>query len=159
MKHQVTDVCASPYSLKEQRLLDRASKLLEREFKRGDTLTDPQQAGLYFRTKLSGYPYEVFACVFLDVQHRMIAFEELFRGSVDGAEVHPREIIRRCLVHNAAAVVFGHNHPSGMAEASAADRAITRRLTEALALIEVHVLDHFIVGNGLALSFAARGWL
>jgi DNA repair protein RadC len=101
----------------------------------------------------------VFAVLFLDTRHRTIAFEELFRGGIDGAEVHPREVVRRCLAHNAAAVILGHNHPSGVSEASAADRAITRRLSEALALVDVRVLDHFIVGDGPALSFAARGWL
>jgi len=101
----------------------------------------------------------VFACLYLDTRHRRIAFEELFRGGIDGAEVHPREVVRHCLRHNAAAVIFGHNHPSGVAEPSAADRAITRRLCDALALIEVRVLDHLVIGDGPAQSFAARGWL
>ena len=139
--------------------LELAARHLAAELGRGDALSDPQRAGHYFHSRLRDHPHEVFACLFLDTRHRVIAFEELFRGSIDGAEVHPREVVRRCLAHNAAAVILGHNHPSGVAEASAADRAITRRLGEALALIEVRVLDHFIVGDGPALSFAARGWL
>lgn len=139
--------------------LELAGRHLAAELERGDALSDPSRAGHYFRTRLRDQPHEVFACLFLDTRHRAIAFEELFRGGIDGAEVHPREVVRRCLAHNAAAVMLGHNHPSGVAEASQADRAITRRLIEALALIEVRVLDHFIVGDGPALSFAARGWL
>jgi DNA repair protein RadC len=139
--------------------LELATRHLAAELERGDALSDPTRAGHYFRSRLRDQPHEVFACLFLDTRHRAIAFEELFRGGIDGAEVHPREVVRRCLAHNAAAVMLGHNHPSGVAEASQADRAITRRLSDALALIDVRVLDHFIVGDGPALSFAARGWL
>jgi DNA repair protein RadC len=139
--------------------LELASRHLAADLERGDALSDPQRAGHYFRHRLRDLPHEVFACLFLDARHRAIAFEELFRGTLDGAEVHPREVVRRCLTHNAAAVILGHNHPSGVADASAADRHITLRLRDALALIEVRVLDHFIVGDGPALSFAARGWL
>jgi DNA repair protein RadC len=139
--------------------LELASRHLAADLDRGEALSDPARAGHYFRSRLRDHPHEVFACLFLDTRHRSIAFEELFRGGIDGAEVHPREVVRRCLAHNAAAVIFGHNHPSGVSEASAADRAITRRLVEALGLIDVRVLDHFIVGDGPALSFAARGWL
>jgi DNA repair protein RadC len=139
--------------------LELATRHLAGALERGDALSDPARAGHYFSSRLRAHPHEVFACLFLDTRHRAIAFEELFRGGIDGAEVHPREVVRRCLAHNAAAVIFGHNHPSGVAEASAADRAITRRLSEALGLIDVRVLDHFIVGDGPALSFAARGWL
>lgn len=139
--------------------LELATRHLAGELERGEALSDPARAGRYFSSRLRAHPHEVFACLFLDTRHRAIAFEELFRGGIDGAEVHPREVVRRCLAHNAAAVILGHNHPSGVAEASSADRAITRRLADALALIEVRVLDHFIVGDGPALSFAARGWL
>jgi DNA repair protein RadC len=139
--------------------LELATRHLAADLDRGEALSDPQRAGHYFSARLRGHPHEVFACLFLDTRHRVIAFEELFRGSIDGAEVHPREVVRRCLGHNAAAVIIGHNHPSGVCEASSADRAITRRLGEALALIEVRILDHFIVCDGPALSFAARGWL
>jgi DNA repair protein RadC len=139
--------------------LELASRHLAAGLERGEALSDPGRAGHYFSARLRGHPHEVFAVLFLDTRHRTIAFEELFRGGIDGAEVHPREVARRCLAHNAAAVILGHNHPSGVSEASAADRAITRRLSEALALVDVRVLDHFIVGDGPALSFAARGWL
>lgn len=126
---------------------------------RGEALTDPQAAGRYFSQRLRGLPHEVFAALFMDTRHRAIAFEELFRGTVDGAEVHPREVVRRALAHNAAAVIVGHNHPSGNGEPSAADRAITLRLKQSLALVEIRLLDHFIVGDGPPVSLAARGWV
>jgi DNA repair protein RadC len=95
----------------------------------------------------------------LDIRHRVIAFEELFRGTIDGASVHPREVVRAALKHNAAALIFAHNHPSGVAEPSDADRRLTRRLSDALALVDIRVLDHFVVGDGEVASFAERGWL
>jgi DNA repair protein RadC len=137
--------------------LELGHRHLDEALARGALVSDPASAGALFRSRLRDRPHEVFACVFLDTRHRMIAFEELFTGGIDGAEVHPREVVRRCLSHNAAAVVFGHNHPSGVAEPSAADRAITQRLREALALIDVRVLDHFVVGDGPPVSLAARG--
>ena len=103
--------------------------------------------------------HEVFACLWLDAQNRLIAYEELFRGSLDGAEVHPREVAKRCLAHNAAAVILGHNHPSGNPEPSAADRSVTARLKQSLALLDVRVLDHFVIGDGAPVSLARRGWL
>lgn len=139
--------------------LELATRHLAAALERGDALTDPARAGEYFARRLRGLPHEVFACLFLDTRHRPIAFEELFRGTLDGAEVHPREVVKRCLTHNAAAVIFGHNHPSGVAEPSAADRAVTERLRQALGLVEVRTLDHFIVGDGPPCSMAARGWL
>ena len=139
--------------------LELASRHLAQALDREDAIRDPEHAGHYFASRLRDHRQEVFACLFLDTRHRRIAFEELFRGSIDGAEVHPREVVRRCLHHNAAAVIFGHNHPSGVAEPSAADRAITLRLRDALTLIDVRVLDHFVVGDGTPVSLAARGWL
>jgi DNA repair protein RadC len=124
-----------------------------------ESLGHPTACADYLRARIGAYPFEVFACVFLDNRHRLLACEELFRGSIDGASVHPREVVRRCLAHNAAAVVFAHNHPSGVAEPSQADRAITAELKRALALIDVRVLDHFIVGQGSPTSMAARGML
>ena len=109
--------------------------------------------------RLRGAHAEVFAVLFLDTRHRVIAFEVLFRGTVDGASVHPREVVRRALVHNAAAVIFAHNHPSGVAEPSRLDRAITDRLVDALSTVDVRVLDHLVVGDGETVSFAERGWL
>ncbi|MGV8931663.1 MAG: RadC family protein [Luteimonas sp.] len=139
--------------------LELCSRYLAAGLERGDALTDPQAAGRYFAQRLRGHPNEIFAAMFLDTRHRALAFEELFRGTVDGAEVHPREVVRRALAHNAAAVIVGHNHPSGSAEPSAADRAVTARLKQALALVDVRLLDHFVIGDGAPLSLAARGWV
>jgi DNA repair protein RadC len=126
---------------------------------RGVTLGSPRDSADFLRAWLRPFPYEVFACLFLDNRHRVIAAEELFRGTIDGASVHPREVVRRAIAHNAAAVICAHNHPSGVAEPSAADVAITRRLAEALGLIDVRVLDHFVVGDEQPLSMAERGLL
>ncbi|PKM01698.1 MAG: hypothetical protein CVV17_06725 [Gammaproteobacteria bacterium HGW-Gammaproteobacteria-7] len=139
--------------------LELATRHLAQTLERGEPLTDASRAGDYFKHRLRGLSYEVFACLFLDTRHRPIAFEELFRGTLDGAEVHPREVVKRCLSLNAAAVIFGHNHPSGVAEPSSADRAVTERLRQALALVGVRMLDHFIVGDGPACSMAERGWM
>ena len=139
--------------------LELGTRHLAADLARGEALTDPDRAGEYFARRLRGLPHEVFACLFLDTRHRAIAFEELFRGTLDGAEVHPREVVQRCLAHNAAAIIIGHNHPSGVSEPSAADRAVTERLRQALALIEVRLLDHFVIGDGPPCSLAARGWL
>ncbi len=139
--------------------LEIGSRHIGEALQRGSAITDPSDAGQLFRHRLRDQPHEVFACMFLDARHRMIAFEELFRGSIAGAEVHPREVVRQCIAHNAAAVIFGHNHPSGIAEPSTADRQITLRLRDALALVDVRVLDHFVVGDGAPVSLAARGWI
>jgi len=108
--------------------------------------------------RLRDYPYEVFACLFLDNRNRLIAFEELFRGTIDGASVHAREVVRKALHHNAAAVILSHNHPSGVAEPSDADQQITVRLKEALSLVDVRVLDHIVVGDE-TVSMAERGMI
>ena len=139
--------------------LELGHRHLAAALERGEVLTDPASAGRYFSQRLRGRGHEVFAALFLDTRHRALAFEELFQGTVDGAEVHPREVVRRALSHNAAAVIVGHNHPSGDAEPSAADRAVTARLKQALALVEVRLLDHFVVGDGPAVSLASRGWV
>jgi len=125
----------------------------------GGPLTSPDHTRRYIEARLRGYRNEVFACLFLDSRHRVIAFEELFRGTLDGTSVYPRVVVRRALGHNAAALVCMHNHPSGVAEPSATDRAITRRLAEALALVDVRLIDHFVVGDGECVSFAERGLL
>lgn len=142
-----------------QAALELGRRYLDAELRRSEALTNPAASARFLKARLAGYPYEVFACLFLDNRHRMLAFEELFRGTLDGASVYPREVVRRCIAHNAAAVIFAHNHPSGVAEPSAADRAITQRLRAALDVIEVRVLDHFVVGADAPTSFAARGWL
>ena len=139
--------------------LELCDRFLAAGLERGEALTDPGAAGRYFAQRLRGHPSEIFAALFLDTRHRALAFEELFRGTVDGAEVHPREVVRRALAHNAAALIVGHNHPSGSAEPSAADRAVTARLKQSLALVDVRLLDHFVIGDGVPVSLAARGWV
>jgi DNA repair protein RadC len=139
--------------------LELGQRFLAADLERGEALKDPASAGRYFAQRLRGYPHEVFAAMFLDTRHRVIGFEELFTGTIDGAEVHSREVARRALERNAAAVIVGHNHPSGNAEPSSADRAVTARLKQALALVDVRLLDHFVVGDGPATSMASRGWV
>ncbi len=139
--------------------LELGNRVLAADLARGEAMSDPSAAGRYFSQRLRSFPHEVFAALFLDSRHRALAFEELFRGTIDGAEVHPREIVRRALAHNAAAVIVGHNHPSGSREPSAADRAVTSQLKQSLALVDVRLLDHFVVGDGAAVSLAARGWV
>ncbi|MDH5830908.1 DNA repair protein RadC [Luteimonas sp. M1R5S18] len=139
--------------------LELCNRWLAAGLERGEALTDPASAGRYFAQRLRGQAIEVFAALFLDTRHRALAFEELFRGTIDGAEVHPREVVRRALAHNAAAVIVGHNHPSGNPEPSAADRAVTAQLKQSLALVDVRLLDHFVVGDGAPVSLAARGWV
>jgi DNA repair protein RadC len=139
--------------------MELARRHLAEELRRGDAMLSPTDSAAYLKAKLRDYPYEVFAVLFLDTRHRPIAFEELFRGSIDGAAVYPREVVRRALAHNAAAIIVAHNHPSGVAEPSDADRMITRRLQDALGLIEVRVLDHLVIGDGDPVSMAERGWL
>ena len=139
--------------------LELGRRYLDAEMKSVTMLGDPPASARYIKSRLCGYPYEVFACLFLDNRHRVIAFEELFRGSLGGASVHPREVVRRCLVHNAAGLILAHNHPSGVNEPSQDDRTITLKLRDALALIDVKVLDHIVVGDGEPISLAERGWL
>jgi DNA repair protein RadC len=121
-------------------------------------MTSPQASKDFVKLKLFAYEHEVFACLFLDNRNRVIGFDELFRGTIDSASVYPREVVKACLSHNAASVILAHNHPSGIAEPSQADIAITERLRKALALIDVRVLDHLIVGEEVT-SFAERGLL
>ena len=113
----------------------------------------------YLKTALRDHPHEVFAGLFLDTRHRVIAFEEMFHGTIDGATVYPRVVVEKALGHGAAAVIVAHNHPSGISEPSLADQAITRRLKEALALLDIRLLDHFVVGDGSPVSMASRGML
>jgi DNA repair protein RadC len=140
-------------------VLELSRRYLQTRIAEQDVLTSPDATRDYLKLKLYGLPYEVFACLFLDNRHRVIRYEELFRGTIDGASVHPREVVRKVMETNAAAVIFAHNHPSGVAEPSQADLRITRRLKDALALVEVRVLDHLIVGEGQGTSLAERGLL
>ncbi|CAM5492803.1 RadC family protein [Rhodanobacter lindaniclasticus] len=139
--------------------LELARRSLAEQLREAPALGNPRDSGDYLRARLRHLPYEVFGCLYLDNRHRVLAFEELFRGTVDGASVHPREVVRACLQHNACAVIFAHNHPSGVAEPSAADRAITHELRDALHLVGVRVLDHLVIGSGEPVSMAARGLL
>ncbi len=142
-----------------QAVLEMSRRYLRQNMDRNHTLLSPEDTRDYLMTQLSGYPNEVFACLFLDNRHRVIVYEELFHGTIDGASVHPREVVRRALKHNAAALILAHNHPSGVAEPSQADSHITRLLKKALELVDVRVLDHFIIGDGESTSLAERGLL
>lgn len=127
--------------------------------KRGVAIGGPEDTLEFLEARLRGYHQEVFACLFLDVRHRLIRFEELFRGTIDGASVYPRELVKRALHYNAAALIVAHNHPSGIAEPSRSDRSLTERLQQAVALVDIRLLDHFVIGDGESVSFARRGWL
>lgn len=144
----------------ENDILFRAERILASRINSGQAITDPEAAGRLFQMRLATLDREVFSVMLLTTRHRIIAVKDLFFGTVDGAEVHPRIVVREALMHNAAAVICSHNHPSGLSEASAADRAITARLKQALGLVDVRLLDHFIVTAGeKPLSMAARGWV
>ena len=139
-----------------QAVIEMSRRFLSEKLDRGEAITNPKLVHQYLVSQLRDYPYEVFACLFLDNRHRVIKYEELFKGTIDGASVHPREVIRKAIYHNAAAIILAHNHPSGIAEPSQADIRITQKLKEALALIDVRILDHFIIGDDVT-SFAERG--
>lgn len=146
----------------ESDLINAAMEVIERRFgsMRGrDVLTSPLAVRSYLRLNLTHLGHEVFWGVFLDAQNRVITAEELFRGTLTQTSVYPREIVKKALAHNAAGIILAHNHPSGVAEPSLQDQALTRALTESLALVDVKVLDHFIVAPGACLSFAERGLL
>ena len=143
-----------------QAILEMARRALSEQMKSGDAFSTPGAVRDYLRLHLAGLDHEVFFALWLDAQNRLIAGEELFRGTLTQTSVYPREVVKRALWHNAAAVVFAHNHPSGVSEPSSADQSLTGELKQALALVDVRVLDHFIVaGASLPLSFAERGWL
>ena len=140
-----------------QAVMEMARRTLDEDMKAGDALDSPEAVRDYLRLILHAKEYEVFCCVFLDAQNRVIAIEELFRGTLTQTSVYPREIIKRALFHNAGALILAHNHPSGVAESSQADRHLTQRLAEALALVDIRVLDHFIVAGASTLSFRESG--
>ena len=140
-------------------VIELARRSIAEGLKEKSTLTSPGAVRDYLRLALGGRPHEVFVCLWLDAQHRVIDFEEPFRGTLTQTSVYPREIVKAALARNAAAVIFAHNHPSGAAQPSQADELLTRNLKEALALVEVKVLDHFIVAGNQAISFAERGLL
>lgn len=139
--------------------LELARRSLREDLKKGAALTSPGAVRDYLRLALGGREHEVFVCIWLDAQHRVVDVQEIFRGTLTQTSVYPREIVKAALARNAAAVIFAHNHPSGVAQPSQADELLTRTLKEALALVEVKVLDHFIVAANQAISFAERGLL
>lgn len=140
-------------------VLETVQRLLSAEMEQRDALSSPRAVRDYLRLRLQGLESEVFMALFLDAQNRVIAAEELFRGTLTQTSVYPREVVKRALHHNAGAVIFAHNHPSGIAEPSRSDEALTQALKQALALVDVKVLDHFIVAGSGCLSFAERGLL
>jgi DNA repair protein RadC len=158
------DVCATPglgparYAAL-QAVLELARRHAQELMQQGPALSNSASTQEYLSLRLRDLDYEVFCCLYLDNRNRVKACEELFRGTLDGATVHPREVVKRALAHQAAAVILAHNHPSGVAEPSQADEILTRRLRDALALVDIKVLDHLVVGDGHCTSFAERGLL
>lgn len=142
-----------------QAVIEMARRALHEKIAERDALASPQAVRDYLRLRLQGLPHEVFLALFLDAQNRILASEELFRGTLTQTSVYPREVVKRALHHNAAALILAHNHPSGVAEPSGADQALTAALKSALALVDIRVLDHFVVAGGGALSFAEKGLL
>lgn len=140
-----------------QAAMEMARRVMDEPLRQGDPLRSPEDTRRFLASRLGTYPHEVFAGLFLDNRHRIIQYQELFRGTIDGAAVYPREVVRQALEYNAAAVIFAHNHPSGVAEPSDADVSLTRRLKDALGLVYIRVLDHMVVGHGEILSLAERG--
>lgn len=143
--------------------LQAALELVRRHYREtlqsGPGLNCPRATHEFLVARLRDRPQEVFCCMHLDNRHRLIAFDELFSGTIDGATVYPREVVKQALARNAAALIVAHNHPSGIAEPSVADEEVTRRLKEALALVDIRLVDHLIVGDGKCVSFAERGLL
>jgi DNA repair protein RadC len=142
-----------------QAAVEISRRQLTESLRTGPSLTTPRATCEFLSAKLRDLEHEVFCCLYLDKRHRLIKYEELFRGTIDGASVHPREIVKLALQRNSAAVIVAHNHPSGIAEPSQADELITQRVKEALALVDIRLLDHIIVGDGASVSFAERGLL
>lgn len=140
----------------DEEVLNAARSAINRRFRRGRALTSPTDSQEFLRVRIAHLEHEVFAVLWLDNRHRIIAFEELFRGTIDGSSVHSREVVKSALGHNAAACIMAHNHPSGISEPSRADLNITQRLKDALALVDVRVLDHIVVGETCT-SLAERG--
>ncbi|MAT91370.1 MAG: hypothetical protein CME59_02090 [Halioglobus sp.] len=144
-------------NLTEDQIIEKALQILESRIFNGDTLDSPAATVNFLKLKLAGRDQEAFCAIFLNSQRQVLDFEEMFHGTLDGASVYPREVVKAAIYKRAAAVIFAHNHPSGPAEPSAADCSITSRLQDALALIDVRVLDHIIVGGANSYSFAENG--
>jgi DNA repair protein RadC len=151
---------SNPTGIREasfQEVLDAARVALAKRVRKGTGFTSPRLTADYLRVRLGALDHEIFCVIYLTKRHQFIACEDLFRGTIDGASVYPREVLKEALKHNAAAVILAHNHPSGVAEPSQADLDITKQLTKVLALVEIKVLDHLIIAGGDTLSFAERG--
>lgn len=142
-----------------EEIVSVAAEILFEQLAHGEALTQPTDAAEFLQLALAQEPNECFSALLLDNKHRVLAFERLFTGTIDGAAVYPRVVVQRVMAYNAAAVILAHNHPSNHCEPSEADRRITRRLSDALALIDARVLDHFVVGRAGWVSLAERGWL
>jgi len=159
MSSEVNDCTPYLASANPDEIIDAALQILESRLVRGVAIGSPDDMINYLSLKLGPQEREVFACIFLDNRNRLIAYEELFFGTIDGATIHPREIVKRALALNAAALIVAHNHPSGAAEPSPADTAITKRIKEAVSLVDIRLLDHIVVGVGSYTSLAQRGLL
>lgn len=151
------DVYRAAPTVTADEILAQARKILVTRHAPGQTLNSPCETREYLMHALAGLEHEVFAAIFLDNRHRILAFEILFQGTLNSTAVYPREVVKRALAHNAAAIVYAHNHPSGVAEPSRADELLTQRLKEALGLVDVRTIDHIVVGAGETVSFAERG--
>ncbi len=138
---------------------DLARRYYEQSLPAGHAIRSPADSEQFLKARLRDLPHELFCCLFLDNRHRVLAFEPLFRGTIDGTSVYPREVVKQALAANAAAVILAHNHPSGVAEPSQADERITRRLKAALELVDIRLLDHLVIGDGCCTSLASRGLL
>jgi DNA repair protein RadC len=154
-----TDATGATRSATADEILDAARAILAHRVRRGAAISNPRHTRDYLRLHLAPHEHEIFAILFLDNRHRVIEFVPLFRGTVDGASVYPREVVKEALRRNAAAVILAHNHPSGVAEPSQADELITTRIRDALALVDIRVLDHLVVTGDTIVSFAERGLL
>ncbi|EEF3250618.1 TPA: DNA repair protein RadC [Salmonella enterica] len=153
-------ISTPPFPINEQRIIRRAMRLLEKYQRNpGEQFLDASFTKIWLQLRLARQEREIFMALYLDNKNRLLEHETLFLGTINNTEVHPREIVKSALRHNAAAVILAHSHPSGVTDASKADRTITDRIVNALDLVEVRVLDHLIIGNGNCLSFAERGWL
>ena len=153
----VRDVDGQYRPARAEEVLSQARRVLSQRVRRGATMSSPQAVKDYLRVEIGALEHEVFCVLFLDAQHRLLACEELFRGTLTQTSVYPREVVLRALHHQAAAVVLAHNHPSGSVQPSRADEALTQTLKTTLALVDVRVLDHVIVAPGQALSMAEKG--
>lgn len=143
----------------EEQILEAAERIMLKRLTRLGNLSDPTAAANYIRSRIGHLEHEVFGCVMLDTRHQIIEIKDFFTGTIDGAEVHPREVVKHALSNNAAAMIIYHNHPSGSLEWSSADRAVTKQLKDALRMVDVRLIDHILVSNAGTTSMASKGWI